>query len=138
VAAIRAQCRDVSRRHAVAVEFICGQESIPVAPDLSLCLYRITQEALHNIAKHSHARRAQIRLELEPGAVCLDISDDGAGFDVAAGGEGLGLVSMRERANFAGGRFVVESDGTGTRIVVRVPLLGVSLGTSDAGERALC
>jgi signal transduction histidine kinase len=47
-------------------------------------------------------------------------------------------VSMRERANFAGGRFVVESDATGTRIVVRVPLLGVSLGTSDAGERALC
>jgi PAS domain S-box-containing protein len=125
VAAIHAQCRDVSRRHAVAVEFICSRESIPVAPDLSLCLYRITQEALHNIVKHSHARRAQIRLEREPGAISLDIKDDGVGFDVAAGGEGLGLVSMRERANFAGGRFVVESEGTGTRIVVRVPLLGV-------------
>src|SRR5262252_1780253 len=124
VAAIRAECRDVSRQNGVAIEFVCDRQSLAIAQNLSLCLYRITQEALHNIVKHSGARRARIRLELqaEERTLLLDILDDGRGFDVTAKGEGLGLVSMRERTHFVGGRFLLESDRNGTRVMVRVPV----------------
>ena len=138
VAAIRAECRDTTRQHGVAVEFVSDREWLATDADLSLCLYRISQEALHNIVKHSGARRALIHLNLEDGVLCLDILDNGAGFDAAAGSEGLGLVSMRERAHFAGGRFIVESDRSGTRVMVRVPLAAAALRRAEMTEPARC
>jgi signal transduction histidine kinase len=87
-------------------------------------MYRVLQEALSNIAKHSHANHASVRLAYEDGAACLYIADSGVGFDAPhLASEGLGLVSMRERVNLLKGQLVIHSAaGRGTRIGVKLPL----------------
>jgi signal transduction histidine kinase len=83
--------------------------------------YRIVQEALTNVARHAHARACTVRLSIAD-AFQLEISDDGVGFP-AASGAGVGLLSMRERAAESGGSCLVESaPGSGTRILVHLPL----------------
>lgn len=93
-------------------------------------LYRITQEALHNVAKHASAKSVAVQLARQPEGVSLVIEDDGCGFTVngspkGSGTGGLGLVGMRERAELIGGDLQIESErGTGTTLFVRVPLNG--------------
>jgi signal transduction histidine kinase len=89
-----------------------------------LCLFRIAQEALHNIVKHSRSTSATVRLIPTKAGVRLRIADRGKGFDAAAReGAGLGLLSMRERVDFAGGRIAIRSAvGRGTRVVVNLPI----------------
>ena len=97
----------------------------PLPFDVALCLYRITQEALHNVVKHSRATRAMVTLAAARNEVLLNVSDDGAGFDPLAvrAKDTLGLVSMRERARLVQGQLDVTSRlGTGTRVEVRVPI----------------
>jgi PAS domain S-box-containing protein len=124
VAALRALCRELSSSHGVPLEFTHHEVPGGFSEDAGLCLYRIAQEALGNVIKHSKARRAAVELTAGADGVCLRVSDDGAGFDpgqVAAKG-GLGLVSMRERLRLVGGTLSIESEPAGgTRIVVRVP-----------------
>jgi len=85
-------------------------------------LFRITQEALANIARHSAATRAEIFLDYGPDFVTLKITDDGCGFDVNVQHSGLGLYSMRERAEILDGSFSIESSpDQGTQIVVTLP-----------------
>ena len=90
-------------------------------------LYRVVQEALANVVRHAHARRATVRLLKIPGAVRLEIHDDGKSFPAARmlsarlGGH-LGLVGMRERVEMLGGRFTVESaPGKGTTVKAEIP-----------------
>ncbi|MDQ2805516.1 MAG: GAF domain-containing sensor histidine kinase [Chloroflexota bacterium] len=101
-----------------------------LSPAVEDGLYRITQEALHNVIKHAAAESARVRLAqtVEPGAppgLLLTIEDDGHGFDPsrpADVGHGLGLIGMRERASALGGHLTVESrPGHGSRVVVAVP-----------------
>ena len=85
-------------------------------------LFRITQEALANIARHSSAKCADVSLEYETDIVKMIIKDNGHGFDKSVQHGGLGLYSMRERAEVLGGRFTVESSlEQGTKIVVTLP-----------------
>jgi len=93
--------------------------------DVALCLYRVTQEAIQNVIKHSGARLAQVELERQEGALVLTIADDGQGFEVGAprAKSSLGLVGMRERAHAVQGEIAIESKpGEGTRVKVRIPL----------------
>ena len=95
--------------------------------DSALCLYRITQEALHNVVKHSGASRATVALRSDSGDVVLSVVDNGMGFDPVAvrQKDTLGLVSMRERARLVRARLVVFSKpGAGTTVEVRLPLEG--------------
>lgn len=92
-------------------------------------LYRIAQEATNNVVKHANATEAQVKLMLEEGQASLSIEDNGTGFDLAAAvnrnkeRKSLGLTSMRERAELAGGKFQVESSpGQGTVVRVIIPL----------------
>jgi len=86
-------------------------------------LFRITQEALANVARHSSASQAEISLDYGKDSVTLVIKDDGRGFDTSAPHSGLGLHSMQERAESLGGSFSVASEpGRGTRIVVALPI----------------
>jgi PAS domain S-box-containing protein len=86
-------------------------------------VYRILQEALHNLVKHSEAGHASVQLERDVRCVRLRVDDDGRGFDPAAPGRGIGLTSMAERAHLLGGRLVVESEpGRGTRVHMELPL----------------
>jgi signal transduction histidine kinase len=122
--ALRSHCAEFSRREKIKVRF--SQQDLPatVPPDAALCLYRVAQEALRNIAKHSRAREASVMVAGTYDAVELSIKDLGIGFDPEASGTGgLGILSMAERARLAGGALAVLSQpGAGTEIRVRVPL----------------
>ena len=126
VTAIGSLCRDMSIRHNILIDFRHRGGAPRVDLEASLQLYRITQEALHNIVKHSSARQALVELESAPRVLELRIADQGRGFDAASKTrDGLGRVSMRERARIAGGEFALHSArGLGTRLGVRLPLRG--------------
>ena len=107
----------------VAISIAC--DAVPaLPPDLTLCLFRVVQEALQNAVKYSHARRVSVSLTGGGEQLTLAIVDDGAGFDVdAEWGKGLGLISMAERVEAVGGTFHLQSTpGAGTRLEISVPL----------------
>ena len=91
--------------------------------DLTLCLFRIVQEALQNAVRHGSAHSVSLDLAGDPQGLTLAIVDDGVGFDVdAVSAKGLGLISMRERLEPLGGTLEIHSrPGTGTRLNVFVP-----------------
>jgi signal transduction histidine kinase len=125
VASMQSLCREISKQGVVEVVFAHGIVPASIEPDVSLCLYRIAQEALHNVARHSHARDAEVQLAVEGANLTLKIADSGVGFDEHAQHDGLGLVSMRERVALVRGQVAIHtSPGGGTRIGVRVPLIG--------------
>jgi PAS domain S-box-containing protein len=125
VAAIRGFCTELSKQHDVSIEF--SERNVPthLSKDVSLCLFRIAQEALHNAVKYSGVTQFIVQLSGVEGAVELVVSDAGAGFDVeeAKKNRGLGLLSMQERIHLVHGTFSVESKPwQGTRIIAAVPL----------------
>ena len=85
-------------------------------PELETTIYRFTQEALTNVAKHARADHLRVRLTRAPGTIEIEIADDGGGFDPAHRGEGFGLVGMQERAGLVGGSMRVESSDAGTTV----------------------
>jgi PAS domain S-box-containing protein len=125
VAAVRALCKELTEAHGVPIAFTPHQVPDKLPDDTALCLYRIVQEALQNVIKHSGAHQASVELQQNREALCLRIVDNGDGFDPTKvpGGGGLGLVSMRERLYLVGGRIAIDTrPSRGTRIDVRVPL----------------
>jgi signal transduction histidine kinase len=124
VPGIRALCKEFSAQQGLEVVFNNNGVIDGVAPNVGLCLFRIVQEALRNVKRHSGASKAQVAMEQRHGNLHLSVSDNGAGFDVkdAARRQGLGLFSMEERARLIGARFEICSEQqTGTRIDVWVP-----------------
>ena len=108
----------------IRVRFEPGLPDERLPADVETALFRIVQESLTNIVKHSRARNVSIVLVRKPGAVAAVIEDDGEGFDPASAREGgFGLEGMRERVGLLDGRLQIESaDGGGTTIVAEVPL----------------
>jgi signal transduction histidine kinase len=95
----------------------------PLDSSIDVALLRISQEALHNIKKHTRAQNVNITLSYMPDILALDVADDGQGFDTALDGRGFGLKSMRERAEELGGELTIESEpGKGTKIAVLIPI----------------
>src|SRR3954452_7715133 len=91
---------------------------------LETAVYRLVQEALNNVSKHSMARRAELKVRELPGHIEIEVSDDGVGFEPNLVREGFGLVGMRERAALLGGTLDIDSSkGSGTRIRAELPLL---------------
>jgi two-component system sensor histidine kinase DegS len=110
-----------------------GLESIP--PSVELAIFRILQEELVNVRKHSNAESVRIKSETSQGDLILTVEDDGVGFDpelLAAeqeSGEHLGLMAMRERAELLGGELTIDSvPGMGTRITIKIPMISGSGG----------
>lgn len=125
VAAVRGHCREVSEQHDLRVEFVHHEVGSQIPKDVALCLFRIVQEALRNIVKHSRTETAKVELSGSRDEIYLCVSDNGAGFSPASSEakSGLGLISMCERVRLIGGHLVVESEPShGTRIRVRVPV----------------
>jgi PAS domain S-box-containing protein len=123
-AALRSHCAQFASRERIPVAF--EERDVPeeLPPELALCLYRIAQEALRNLARHSRATRGKATVTGSAEGVELAITDDGVGFDpqLVRAGAGLGLVGMEERARLVGGVLAISSSpGQGTRIEVRAP-----------------
>jgi PAS domain S-box-containing protein len=136
VASIRSYCRDIELQHAIEVEFTHTEVPVTIPAEVSLCVFRVVQEALHNVVKHSSAQSAFVKLSGTGDGLQLQIADSGVGFTLEAqDGQRLGLVSMRERVHFLGGKLVIHSaPGNGTRIGVRVPF-GTSSGSGETADR---
>lgn len=137
VPAFSSFCREFSQQKKVAVHFTHTDIPHSVPRDISLCLFRVLQEASHNVVKHSGAERFDVELRGAPDRACLTIRDAGRGFDPpdAIRTRGLGLVSMRERLNLVGGTLSIRSKpARGTEIFAEVPLPRV--GTAPLGLHA--
>jgi signal transduction histidine kinase len=124
VASLKGFCGEFSAQHKIDIQFLHSNIPGQIPKDVSLCLYRIAQEALQNVVKHSEAAEAEVELSGQSEEIELCISDSGRGFDVESAKRvaGLGIVSMRERLRLVGGRLSIESEPSrGTRICVRIP-----------------
>lgn len=124
-AAIRGFCRDFSDSQQMAISFVRLGIPQPVSDDVALCLYRVTQESLRNVVRHSQASTASVELIGNGDEIRLCVSDDGCGFnpELAISGPTLGIISMRERVHLLGGRFSIDSQPEGGTIVtVTIPL----------------
>jgi two-component system sensor histidine kinase UhpB len=122
--ALRERWDDFSQESGVPVRFAISHGWREVPGAMALCLYRVVQEALHNIATHARARNVTISLEQLDGHRTMSITDDGCGFATAASSHrsGLGLVSLSERVHMLGGDFVVTAaPHAGTRLAVSLP-----------------
>lgn len=123
--AVASECAMFRKRDGIVVNYRVENISREVPPNVAVCLYRIVQEALRNISRHSGATEVAISLVGENQAIRLSIRDNGKGFDPdqKTGKEGLGLDSMKERAYLIGGDFSAKSQpGQGTVIEVLAPL----------------
>ena len=118
-------CEELSHRHGVAIDV--HFENIPkmLPPEISLCLYRVLQEALQNVVKHGGTPSAHVSLNGHFNSINLAVKDSGAGFDPheAMRGRGLGLTSMKERLKVIGGQLSIHSQrGRGTTVHAVAPL----------------
>ena len=135
VAAMKGFCKEVALRHAAEVDFKTDEIPSRIPREVSLCLFRVLQEGLHNAAQHSKVKHFEVRLGYSADQIELTVSDRGAGFDMedAMRQGGLGLISMRERVRLVNGTIVVDSKPmSGTRIHVQVPI-----GSANVPERAI-
>jgi signal transduction histidine kinase len=122
VPALQWQAREVSKRSGVWVKVDAGPVSEELPEEHKTCVYRIVQEALHNIVQHAGARNVGVTVRQEQDRLRLTIEDDGKGFN-AREERGMGLLGIEERVSYLGGSFQVESEpGRGTSLRVVLPL----------------
>jgi PAS domain S-box-containing protein len=119
VAAMRSFCREVGARQKMKIDFMHDDIPQPLPYDLSLALFRVLQEALHNATKHGQARHVEVKLTYSANQLHLTVSDDGTGFDAEAvkSKGGLGLISMRERVRLMNGKLLIDSKPIGGTVV---------------------
>jgi PAS domain S-box-containing protein len=137
MASLESLCREFAGQHNLQVQFVYNNIPEHIPKDVTLCLFRIAQEALRNVVKHSGAVEAKVDLSGDGDRIDLCISDSGAGFspESAKGIAGLGLVSMRERLRLIGGHLSIESEPSrGTRIHVHVPLSTINARVTSEGN----
>lgn len=125
VAAIEALVRGIERRHVIAVTFKARALDGRLDRDVETAIYRIVQEALTNVSRHSRATTCRVELTRVRDTLVIEVSDNGAGFDADAPQprRGLGLIGIRERVAELGGRLDLSSTpGAGTHLHVELPL----------------
>jgi len=125
-AALRGLSKEISDKYNIEIEFRESELSGNIPKEVALCLFRVAQESLNNIVKHSHTQTAKVELAVRNELVTLRISDSGTGFDLDRQSDhsGIGLIGMSERLRLVGGKLSVNSDpNQGTEILVEVPLV---------------
>jgi PAS domain S-box-containing protein len=125
--ALKAECERFARQESIPTDVHLHDLPAVVPKETALCLFRVSQEALRNVARHARARTVDISVTSVGGSLQLAVLDDGVGFDPALQNEhpSLGMASMRERVLLLGGELDVESKpGQGTTILASVPLTG--------------
>lgn len=139
VVALRSFCKELARQHELKIEFQDTNVPSNLPKDVSLCLFRVAQEALHNAVKYSGVGQFIVNLSATEDEVRLRVRDAGVGFDVEAAkrNHGLGLVSMQERMNLVHGRLQIESKpGAGTTITASAPVILFEVIAEDPADRA--
>ena len=112
---------ELQRRTGIETGFEADGDTSGLGGETQLVIYRVAQEALSNVARHSGAARVRVQLRHEGPRVELTVSDDGRGFSFDEAGGGLGIAGMRERALLVGGEVEIESRaGDGTTVRLRV------------------
>jgi len=126
-AAIQAHARRLRESSGIDVRIALADVDDELSLDGRLAIYRMTQESLSNVVRHSGAPSASVTLALDDASVTLIVEDQGCGFSpdrTSARGTGLGLIGLHERALMAGGQVDIESrPGEGTRVTVRLPIV---------------
>jgi len=122
--ALEGYCREFSQQRGVKVEFTQKGSTVPLGEPVPLVMFRVLQEALYNVARHSGAAQAEVSLLWEGDVIRLRVKDRGKGFDPAQISDGLGLVSMRERLRLVEGKIKLSSaPGLGTEIEAIAPVM---------------
>jgi PAS domain S-box-containing protein len=122
-AALKELCRQFSSKHQLAIDLAADPLSQHLPEQVSLCFYRVAQEALSNALRHSTSGRIEVRLTTEESVLRLKVRDFGIGFDPRVQESGLGLIAMQERLRMIEGKLLVDSSpGTGTEIIAEVNL----------------
>jgi signal transduction histidine kinase len=126
--ALRSECERVSKGQGLPVERHIDALPAGIAPAVTVCLFRVAQEALRNIVRHAGAKSARVSLAPKDGGLQLLVTDDGVGFEPRMGhSAGLGIASMRERVREVGGKFSIRSEpGAGTTVQAWIPLTAQS------------
>jgi two-component system sensor histidine kinase DegS len=125
VPALEAYCSEFSARENIHVRFTHDDVPANLPSPIGLTLYRILQESLRNVAKHSSAKRAIVTLTYSREAIRLSVRDSGAGFDLDNVESGLGMVGMKERMGYISGSVEWKTKpGNGTEVIAAVPLKG--------------
>lgn len=125
VNAAKGFCRELSQQRNVRIEFKHSDVPATIPKEISLCLFRVLQEALQNAVKHSEGQNFTVEVSGTEEGISLSVSDSGIGFDWqhAMKNQGLGLISMRERLRLINGELSIQSaPGSGTIVIARVPL----------------
>jgi signal transduction histidine kinase len=131
VSAIRALCKEFTAQQRVEVDFTSDDTPRLVDPHAALCIFRIVQEGLRNLKKHSGAKQAIVSLRVNASGLIVSVLDKGCGFDMkkVRHNDGLGVRTMEERIHLLGGKFKIQSaPGKGTTVIAWVPLAPNSLG----------
>jgi PAS domain S-box-containing protein len=119
--ALRNLCEQISKQEHVSISFHIHELSANLPSDLQLCLFRVAQEALNNVVKHSRSAQTVLELNQEDDTIVLKVKDFGVGFDPSTSHPGIGLCSMRERLRMFGGELLLESvSGKGTTVIATV------------------
>jgi signal transduction histidine kinase len=122
-AAIRDLCQQISQAYGLEIDFRGDGSGDRLPHDISLCFYRVAQEALNNVVKHSGSNGAQLTLSEKAGILRMQVHDSGVGFKVGNAVAGLGFSTMQERLKSIGGRLSVESEpGRGALLIAEAPI----------------
>jgi signal transduction histidine kinase len=122
-AAIRDLCQQISQSYGLEIDFRGDGAQDRFTHDISLCFYRVAQEALNNVVKHSGSNRAQLTLSERPGILRMEVQDSGVGFKVGNAVAGLGFSTMQERLGSIGGKLSVESEpGRGALLIAEAQI----------------
>jgi signal transduction histidine kinase len=128
---INSLCVEFAKQHRIRIQF--GHANVPsqVSSDTALYLFRIAQEGLHNVRKHSGASEVSVHLKADSDTICLTVLDNGRGIEADGNhsSKGIGIESMKERARLLGGRLEIQSRPwvEGTQIRVVVPMTSISV-----------
>jgi PAS domain S-box-containing protein len=125
VPALHGLCREISEKYKIEIRFTECECPRDIPKDVALCLFRVAQEALGNVIKHSGAKEAKVELGANASGISLRVSDQGNGFDPDTSNPraGIGLIGMSERLRLVGGRLLVKSEPhCGTEVLAEVPL----------------
>jgi signal transduction histidine kinase len=123
----------VERQTGIGISYEKSGTPFPISGNSAVHVYRVLQEALNNVARHSGAKQAWVRLRFAANGLELEVEDRGSGFIASRPRSGLGLVAMRERAELLGGAISFENpNGPGTLVRLRVPKENVARETQES------